>query len=271
MKQVLMAALVMGAASAVYGFDASHPLWTAVLKKHNQAGLIDYKSLKNHPDELNQYLRELAMLSEQEYAVWGEADKIAFWINAYNAYTWKAIIDHYPIKSSFLKSALYPKNSIRQIDGVWDKLTFPVMGKHLTLEHIEHQILRKNFNEPRIHVALVCAALGCPPLRKEAFVGEKLEAQLGDQSRQFLAEPGKFRIDRENKVVYLSAIFDWFGDDFIKTYAPERGYEARSPKEKAVLNFIGRYLNSEDRAFLENDTYAVKYLKYDWTLNEQRQ
>lgn len=268
MSKILLATALLCASSTVYAFDSSHAMWSQLLHKHNQGGLVDYKGLKDQPDDLNKYFQALATVSESEYSSWKTEEKIAFWINAYNAYTWKAIIDHYPIQSSFLKSRIYPKNSIRQIDGVWDKLTFPVMGQQLTLEHIEHKILRKEFGEPRIHMALVCAALGCPPLREEAFAGDKLEGQLDDQARQFLSDTGKFRIDRKSKVVYISSIFDWFGDDFIKKYTPQSGFEGKSPKEKAVLNFVSRYLNPDDQTTLKSGQYDVKYQKYDWTLNE---
>ena len=194
---------------------------------------------------------------------------MAFWINVYNALTLKAIVDHYPIQSSFLKSFVYPRNSIRQIPGVWDKLTFSVMGRDMTLDEIEHRVLRARFNEPRIHMALVCAAKGCPPLRNEQYTAAKLERQLDDQTNRFLSNAKKFRIDRENKTVYLSPIFDWFGDDFIKTYRANRAFQGYSAKERAVLNFVSRYLGDPDRMYLEKGGYSLSYLPYDWSLNEK--
>jgi|GEM_PF-99144 len=268
LKKIFFATALFSAVSSAYAFDSSHVLWSQALQQHNREGLVNYGALKSQPVGLNNYLQTLAALSSEEYGSWKDEDKIAFWINAYNALTWKAIIDHYPINSSFFKSVLYPKNSIRQINGVWDQLTFNVMGQNLTLEHIEHQILRRDFNEPKIHMALVCAALGCPPLREEAFTGVKLDRQLNDQSRLFLSDPEKFRIDRNSKTVYLSPIFDWFGEDFIKKHTPLSGFEDKSAKEKAVLNFISGYLNPEDQTYLKAGRYSVKFLKYDWTLNE---
>ena len=268
MKRIFSAVALLGVASTLHAFDASHALWSQALRKYNHQGLVDYEALKNHPEDLTNYLQTVADVSNKEYGSWKDDEKVAFWINAYNALTWEAIIDHYPIQSSFLKSFRYPKNSIRQIDGVWDKLTFTVMGQKLTLEHIEHEILRKDFNEPRIHMALLCAALGCPPLREDAFIGDNRDRQLDDQSRRFLSNPEQFRMDKKFNVVHLSSIFDWFGDDFIKKYSPSSGFDGKSPKEKAVLNFIRGYGTSDEQVYLKSGAYDVKYLKYDWTLNE---
>ena len=138
----------------------------------------------------------------------------------------------------------YPKSSIQQIPGRWDKVQWLVMGQKLTLDRIEHAILRGGdpalvatygpFHEPRIHLALVCAAMGCPPLRNEPYAGERLDAQLDDQVRRFLRNPQKFRIDRGNGRVYLSSIFKWFGGDFIKKYGAGEKFAGHSDAERAV-------------------------------------
>jgi len=118
-------------------------------------GMVNYEELKAHPEKLTAFLEQVGRLDGKVYDGWAEKAKIAFWINMYNALTLEAIIDHYPIEASWKKSLLYPKNSIRQISGVWDKLKFTVMGDKMTLDDIEHQNLRRKFNEPRIHMALV--------------------------------------------------------------------------------------------------------------------
>ncbi len=142
------------------------------------------------------------------------------------------------------------------------------MGKEITLDYIEHKILRREFQEPRIHMALVCAARGCPPLRQEPYMAEMLNDQLDDQTRRFLSEPNNFMIDKEKRLVYLSAIFKWYGKDFIGSYVPETGFKKRNRKEKAVLYFISLYLQEKDRKYLEKRSYRIKYINYDWTLNE---
>jgi hypothetical protein len=232
-------------------------------------GQVDYRGLKAEPDDLELFLEALNELEPRTYDAYSEPEKIAFWVNAYNALTLKVIIDFYPIRSSFLKSLRYPKNSIRQIPGAWSKITFPVMGERLTLDHIEHEILRKEFKEPRIHMALVCAARGCPILRQEPFVGGRLGAQLDDQTRTFLSDPNKFVIDEERNIVFLSSIFKWFGEDFIEGDTPAEGYRGRSKKERAVLHFVSRYVPDRARKFLADAEYRIKHLKYDWTLNER--
>jgi hypothetical protein len=163
----------------------------------------------------------------------------------------------------------YPKNSIRQISGVWDDLKFTIMGRPMVLDGIEHNVLRTNYHEPRIHMALVCAAMGCPPLRNEPYTSERLSAQFDDQARRFLSNPAKFRIDRDAGRVYLSSIFKWFGDDFIPKYAVEDSYGNHSKKERATLHFVAGYLEKKDADYLASGNYDVKYLDYDWSLNEQ--
>jgi hypothetical protein len=245
--------------------------YAAILTSYvDDHGMVDYKGLKTNRKPLDNFISSLSRLDPKLYDGWNDKEKIAFWINAYNALTLKAIVDHYPIEASLLKSFVYPKNSIRQIPGVWDKLTFAVMGRDITLDGIEHETLRAKFNEPRIHVALVCAAMGCPPLRNEPYTGAKLDAQLDDQAVKFLKNPEKLRIDRNNHRVYLSPILDWFGQDFVKTYGTDKDYSEFSGKERAVLNFVSRYLEPADKAFLLKGGFSIEYLKYDWSLNEKK-
>ncbi len=234
----------------------------------NSDGLVNYKALKIHREKLDAFIKNMEQLTLSAYESWSEKGKIVFWVNAYNAHVLRIIIEHYPIRSSFLKSVVFPKNSIQQISGVFDKLAFTVMGKKMTLDDIEHKTLRKKFNEPRTHTALVCAALSCPPLRNEPFTGDTLDAQLDDQTKKFLSSAKKFKMDRSSHVVYLSSIFKWFGEDFVKTFKPKSGYGKHSAKEKSVLHFISSYVNKSDGSFLEKGNFEIQYLKYDWTLNE---
>lgn len=251
MKNIIVPALLLLAAPAA-AFDRSHAGYAAVLKAHLRGGLVDYRALKAAPEPLEKYLAELASIRPSDCDAWPRADKIALWVNAYNAYTIKAILDHYPIKSNWKTSLRYPKNSIRQISGVWDKLKFTVMGRNLTLDEMEHDILRKEFKDPRAHMALVCASLGCPVLREEPYTGAALDAQLDDQARRFLAAPDKFRLDREKGRAYFSPIFKWFTEDF----------------EPSPAAFMARYVPAGDKAFLEAGKFKTEWLDYDWTLNE---
>jgi hypothetical protein len=248
----------------------SYDSYASVLKSHvDDAGMVNYRELQAARDKLDEFSAAAASLQRKAYDKWSERDKIAFWLNVYNAFTLQAIIDHYPIKPSFLKSRVYPKNSIRQISGVWDKIVFNVMGQDLTLEHIEHKILRKKFDEPRIHMAMVCAAMGCPPLLNEPYTGARLQQQLDTRTRRFLDNPAKFRIDRDKNRLYLSPIFKWFAEDFTSKYSPEKEIAKHGIKVSAVLNFISGYLKEADRDYVLGGKFKIKYLKYDWSLNEQ--
>jgi len=231
-------------------------------------GIVDYTSLEQNRGPLDAFVTKMASLDRSVYDKWTDKERVAFWINAYNALTLRTIIDHYPIKPIFLPSFRFPKDSIRQIPGVWDKLQFKIMGKEMTLDSMEHDTLRTNFNEPRIHMALVCAAMGRPPLRNEPYTGERLDSQLNDQTTRFLKNADKFRMDSTGGYVYLSSIFQWFGEDFIKTYRTDK-FADRGATEKSVLNFVTGHLKGRDKDFIEFGNYQIVYLAYGWTLNDR--
>ena len=263
--------VVAALSGAVQAQSFSYADYADALKAYvNDRGMVNYAELKSHSEKLDSFVSSLAGLNRSAYDGWAEPAKIAFWLNAYNACTLQAIITHYPIQSSFLTSLRYPKNSIRQISGAWDGLQFSVMGQAMTLDGIEHGVLRKEFHEPRIHMALVCAAMGCPPLRNEPYAGDRLGDQLDDQARRFLSNPLKFRIAADGGTVYLSSIFKWFGDDFVAKYGVDQGYGDHSAVQRAVLHFISGYLGKEDAARLSSGDYSITYLDYDWSLNEQK-
>lgn len=261
------AALAAGSAHASEGEGAfSYEPYAEALNYVDANGMVDYKGLKANRGQLDAFNASLNEVAPAQYAGWSEAAKIAFWCNAYNSLTLESIINHYPIEASFFRSFVYPENSIRQISGVWDRTQHAVMGREMTLDHIEHEIVRKEFDEPRIHFALVCAAVSCPPLRNEPFAGDRLDEQLDDQTRRFIANPNNFRID--GGTVYLSSILDWYGVDFVKSFGTDK-YEGHSEAERAVLNFLSNYLDEEQREYLLNESYGIQYTEYDWTLNEQ--
>ena len=242
--------------------SAAEPLnnknFADVLKTYvDERALVNYQELQKNRQQLDKYNASLGAVSASTFQSWSEAEQIAFLINAYNSFTLESIIDQKPIKKS-----------IRDIFGVWKLRKFNVAGESKTLDNIEHNTLRTNYNEPRIHAALVCAAISCPPLRNEPYTGEKLDAQLDDQTRQFLNGPHGFRIDREENKVYLSSIFKWFGEDWKKTYGVN-GKFTGNDNERAVLNFISKYVSPEDKEYLVKGNYKVDYLNYDWGLNKQ--
>ena len=239
------------------GPSFSYEGYASALKAHvDGRGRVDYAALARDRKGLDSFLEGVAGLSPKVFSRWKEKDRLAFWINVYNALTIRAVLDHLPIKS------------IRGIPGVWKKLKWRVMGKDLTLDFIENGILRKRFREPRIHMGLVCASRGCPFLLNEPFRGERLEAQLDGRARLFFADPKKFRIDEKAGKVYVSPLFDWYKADFLKAYAPKGGFKGLSPEWKAVMNFASRYVKPPDRACLVAGGYQIVFLPYDWSLNK---
>lgn len=221
-------------------------------------GWVNYEELQKNRGELDRYYAQLAAITPDTYKSWDENQQLAYLMNAYNALTLLAIIEQEPLKAS-----------IRDIPGVWSSKKFQLAGESKTLNNIEHDIIRPTFNEPRIHAALVCAAKSCPPLRNEPFTAENVDAQLEDQVKRWLARPDSgFRIDRQENKVYLSKIFDWYGDDWKPNFAVKDQFGG-DDKQKAVLNFISNYVSAEDQAYLKAGKYEVSYLGYDWSLNQQ--
>ena len=236
----------------------NYQIYDKILQQYvSDHGLVNYQKLQSNRQKLDQFNQSLAVVNSQTYNNWTETEKLAFLINAYNSFTLESIIDQNPLKKS-----------IRDIPGVWQRRKFAIAGLTKTLDNIEHEIIRKEFNEPRIHMTLVCAAMSCPILRNEAYTSEKLNSQLDNQTRKFINSAQGFRIDRQQKIVYLSSIFKWYGQDWIPNYSAENKFTG-SKKEKAVLNFISQYLDNQDSQYLEQGQYQISYLKYDWSLNKQ--
>lgn len=255
-------------------FDHSYATYNSLLNRYVKNARVNYEGFINSRAEFETFLRALGSVDKDVFESWTEEQRLAFWINAYNAFTIKAIIDHYPIKRSFTLVGIFyaPSDSILQIKGVWTKLQFRALGNMVTLDEIEHQILRKKFNEPRIHMAINCASISCPDLRNEAYTPEKLEEQLADASINFINNPDKgVYVNEQSGKVKLSKIFKWFGDDFINNYGSKKLFNNYSLKENAVLNFTSEYIESEEvKEYLMNNKLKIGYLGYDWHLNEQK-
>ena len=216
----------------IQAFD--HSSFDQLLKQHvSLDGKVDYKGFQKNRKSFDQYLNQIQNVKST--ADWSEKERLAFYINAYNAFTIQLILDHYPVKS------------INEIAQPWDKKFFSLEGKKLSLNFLEHEILRKKFSEPRIHFAIVCASFSCPQLRNEAFSADRLEIQLNEQTRKFLADPDKNILSQEK--AEISQLFSWFKDDF--------------SKKGSVIDFINQY--SEIK--LTKKT-KIKYLDYNWSLNE---
>lgn len=235
------------APTAAAEFDQSHAVFTGVLAQYVKGARVDYAALKANPQDLNRYIDTIATVSRTEFKQWSQSQQIAFLSNAYNAYTLRLITDHYPVKSI--------KDIGSFLSGPWDQPVVNLFEEMLTLNTLEHKILRKDYAEPRIHFALVCAAKGCPPLRDEAYAGARLGEQLDDQARQFLATPEKNRVEAGEATVYLSPIFKWYGEDFEK-------------KSGSVLAALKPYWPGRTGAVAQTG-FKIRYTDYDWSLNEQ--
>lgn len=258
------------AADSVGAQSFEHSAWDEVLQRYAHDSRVDYGALKADRDLLDRYLAQVAAVRVDEFASWPETEQIAYLINAYNAYAIETVIDNYPIDGGGLWNRYvrrFPKSSIRNISGAFDGIEHRAAGEDLTLDGIEHGKLRANYDEPRIHFALVCAAVSCPPLRGGAYVGARLSEQLDDQGKRFVNDPRSNRFGLESRRVYLSKIFDWYGDDF-RQFAGDVGYKG-DEKANGVLTFVSRYLLERTVAFLESGDYTVEFEHYDWTLNDQ--
>ncbi len=193
----------------------SHEIWNDLLKKHVDAkGFVDYAGFKKDQIELKKYLTLLENNAPGDK--WSKDEKLAYWINAYNAFTIQLILDNTQHKIKSIKD-IGDKIKIPFVNTPWDVKFINIGGKKMDLNNIEHGIIRKDFNEPRIHFALVCAAKSCPPLRNEAYIAAKLNQQLDDQGVDFLNDSYKNQVSA--KEAKLSNIFKWYGSDF-KDKAP---------------------------------------------------
>jgi len=221
-------------------FDQSHAELDAAMKKYVVNGMVDYAGLKANRAGIDSYIAKTSAVSESEFKSWSEAQQLAFLINVYNAETVQLILDNYPVKSI--------KDIGNFISTAQDKKVVTLFGKTTTLNYVEHDLLRAKYSEPRIHFAIVCAAVSCPALRSEAFVADKLEAQLADQAKQFLTD--KSKNEYKDGELHLSKIFDWFEGDFTKG-------------GKSIAGYVNPW-------FPEDVSKAdVEFKNYDWDLNKQ--
>jgi hypothetical protein len=218
----------------------NHSLYGELLEIHVKNGVVDYKGLKDDENKLDQYLKILDQTNPDELP---RKEQFSLYINAYNAYTIKLILDNYPVKS------------IKDIGGLlkspWKIKFCKIGGKIYTLDEIEHEILRPRYKDPRIHFAVNCASKGCPPLMSEPYRADLLEGQLEKNTIEFLNDPKRNYLD--GRTLYVSRIFKWFRGDF----------------EDDIVGFFLKYAQGEFRQRLatQKDRIRVKYLDYDWSLN----
>lgn len=237
--------------------DHLHAAWTSFLIKYNRGGVVQYGELKRSGiEELDRYLRHLEGACPDAAARWPLPQRLAYWINAYNAYAIKLVLTHYPVRSirtiGLLSGAAFRQSFIplAHVAGAVGK------GRTmLSLNDLEHEILRK-LGDPRIHFALVCAAKGSPALRPIAYRALELTRQLDEASRLFVRDTTKNRYDSADRTLYLSMIFKWFEGDFKRAAG-------------SVSSFVARYADPAIAPALGKGEVHVQYLEYDWGLNGQ--
>jgi len=230
--------------------DHEHTAWTAVLATYVKAGEVDYGGLKERGQPaLDGYLRALESVRPGDYAGFTREQRLAFWVNAYNAYTVRLILDHYPLKSvrkiGFLPMAAFQKRFI----------PLKAVGtEEMSLNDIEHTQLREKLKDPRIHFAIVCASKSCPLLQSEAYRASGIDAQLDAAARGFLADRSRNQIDPASGTAKVSSIFKWFRGDFTQG-------------GKTLGDFMAAYTGPEVAGFLRQKGDDLDFLDYDWNLN----
>lgn len=265
--------LLAPVAATAQGFDHSHAAWTALLKKHvvlvngGKASQVRYAGFQRDRATLKGYLDSLSKVTQSEFDGWSKAQRMAFLINAYNAFTVEKVLTRYPEIRSVWDFG-------RLIGNPFKDRFFTLLGRPATLDRIEHEILRKpgTYEEPRVHFAVNCASIGCPMLREEAYVAERLDAQLDEQARRFLSDPSRNRYDPASGRLEVSRIFDWFREDWTSGY---RGFEGKGAPIRSREQYFAAHAalladTPEHRETIEAGKAALRFLDYDWTLNDAR-
>ncbi len=263
--KILLIGLLIGlSATSALAFDQQHASFDLLLKKHvswdatEVASQVDYAGFQRNQEQLDNYLTELSAVTQRDFDSWSKPTRLAFLINAYNAFTLKLILGSYPdIESIKELGSLF--------SSPWSKKFFSLLGKRRSLDNIEHDIIRVPgaYDDPRIHFAVVCASIGCPALRDEAFSGGQLEQQLEDSLKRFLSDRSRNRYNPKTQALEISKIFDWYGNDFSAGF---RSHES-------VAAFLGDYAKLLADSPANKDKIAqqkveIDFLDYDWSLNK---
>jgi hypothetical protein len=243
--------------------DARRKTLETILDLYVRDGEVYYRALKLERAKLDGYVNALTTESIDKRS---RDERLAFWLNAYNALVLRTVIDRYPIQG---RSADYPPNSIRQIPGAFERLPHRVAGRTITLDQIEQTILSE-FHDPRVYLALGRGALGSGRLRSEAFAPQRLEAQLTEVAAECVSHARCFNMDRAAGRINVSSIFSWREKDFSAGYADAAPptFANRSPIERAVLAFVAPKLLTTEKEFIEKNSFQLVYMPFDWTLND---
>jgi hypothetical protein len=236
-----------------------------ILDLNVRDGLVYYRALRSERGRLDRYIASLNVPAAT-YDGWSTERRMAFWLNAYNAFVLQTVIENYPIQGS---SKSYPSNSIRQVPGAFERIKHRAAGRSVTLDEIEKTILPE-FREPRLYLALGRGAIGSGRLKSEAYSGERLAQQLDAIQQEFVAERPMVRVERAEGQISVTPIVSWHDGEFVAAYDKEPGgrYAQRSPIERAIIAFIAPKLLPLEKEFVEKNEFKVTYHPFDWRLND---
>jgi hypothetical protein len=238
------------------GSDPLHRPLDQILDVNVRDGLVYYRALKSDRGRLDRYLASLNVTSAA-YQGWSKGQQMAFWVNAYNAFVLKTVIDHYPLKGT-----------IKQVPGAFDKDVLRAAGRSVTLDQIEKTILPE-FKEPRLYLALGRGAVGSGRLRSEAYTAERLDKQLADIQAEFVTNRYLYRFDRLTNELSISPILSWREADFVAAYdKADPVFAQRSPIERAIITFVTPHLLPLEKDLIKKNQFRVVFHEMDWRLND---
>lgn len=245
--------------------DPIHRPYDQILDIYVRDGLVYYLALKRERATFDRYVQSLADTSAETVSSWPAARQLAFWINAYNAFVLRTVIDHYPIRG---KAPEYPASSIRQIPGAFERRAHRAGGRTLTLDAIERDVIAP-FGDPRALLALGRGANGGGRLKSEAYTSARLDSQLATMTSELVTRRELVFVDVPNGVLSVTPIFSWRQDAFARLAdrAPEV-FTSRSPLERAVLSLIDPLLVPNESEFLRQNTFRMAFHDFDWSLND---
>jgi hypothetical protein len=244
--------------------DALHRTFDTVLDIYVRDGLVYYYALKQERPRFDRYVASLAGAPLPESA--DRNQKLAFWLNAYNAFVLQTVIDNYPIQR---RSTSFPSGSIRQIPGAFERRTFRAAGRTVTLDQIEKDIIVP-LGDARAVLALGRGALGGGRLKSEAFSAERIEAQLNAATQEVVDRREMVFVDRQNGILSVNPMFSWREAAFIEGFADKAApvFASRSPLERSVLAIIAPLVVRSEAEFLEQNSFKMEFHEFDWRLND---
>lgn len=261
-----IAALVVvpGQSASRSSLDPLHRPLDEILELNVRDGFVYYQALRQSRGALDRYIASLD-IQRAVFDGWPRERRVAFWLNAYNAFVLQSVVDRYPIRG---RAKEYPPDSIRQIHGAFDTRQFRAAGRAVTLDDIETRVLPE-FRDPRVYLALGMGAVASGRLRSEAYAAGRLETQLAAAAAEFVTTQEHVELDGNLNELWISAIIGWHEQEFVAAYGDgDPRYAARGPIERAVVALVTPHLYPSERQFLERNEFRVRYKEFNWRLND---